>query len=127
MQRLDVIVERHHAVLPRHSLACAEVIEDVLQTDVRLVVLHQTELRGKRNGRRQVELQVSSSRLFALLQHAVCQFRALPTQAAATHLFMILNNCVRRSSRRQCLAAGIWTLNVYGEPLEPIIVILRKQ
>ena len=34
VQCLDAVIERHQAVFSRHALVVAEVIEDVLQTDV---------------------------------------------------------------------------------------------
>lgn len=56
-----------------------------------------------------------------------CRFLRRASFRFRSTLFMIRNNCVNRSSRRQCRAAGICTLNVCVEPLEPIIEIRRKQ
>ena len=68
MERLDAVVERHQAIFPRHVPLRAEIVEHILKTDVRSVVLDQTKLRRKRDRDGQVELQVPSSRLLSFAQ-----------------------------------------------------------
>ena len=34
VKRLDVVIERHHAVLSGHALGRAEIVKDILKTDV---------------------------------------------------------------------------------------------
>lgn len=72
MERLDSIIERHHAVLSGHASRRTKVVKDILQADVRLVVLYQSQLRRERNSRWEMELEVSSPRLFSLLQDTAC-------------------------------------------------------
>ena len=68
VERLDAIVERHQAIFPGHVPLRAEIVEHILKTDVRSVVLDQTKLRRKRDRDGQVELQVPSSRLLSFAQ-----------------------------------------------------------
>lgn len=68
VKRLDAVVESHQAVFSGHVPLRAEIVEHILKTDVRGVVLDQTKLGRKRDRDGQVELQVPSSRLLSFAQ-----------------------------------------------------------
>ena len=69
MQLLHPIVERHDAILARHVVQAAVLVKYVLQADIGRIILNESELRRKGDGRWEVELKIASARLLAFAQH----------------------------------------------------------